>query len=160
MCLHLPRGDAAERVAGHHPGDDLGDLRAVSPGLGQRDRAARGHRELVVEAQNALGVRAAEPVDRLVRIAYRDDLGTMGGQLPQEAHLRGVGVLVLVDEDGTQSAHTFRWCLSKQAGGPADQFGVVHGGGQGRDVEVLRVDGCGRPRHWIVAASGRRGEPA
>ncbi len=60
--------------------------------------AAVGLREGLREVEDAVDVGAAEGVDRLVRVADRDQVAATAGQLPQQPDLGRVGVLVLVDE--------------------------------------------------------------
>jgi hypothetical protein len=59
--------------------------------------------EILLEAQDVFDFRAAPAIDRLVVIADAADVGPFaGGPLGQEPEphvLRGVGVLVLVDQD-------------------------------------------------------------
>ncbi len=55
--------------------------------------------EVAVEVLDVAIIRAAPLIDRLVGIADGKDAVRIPGQLPQEAILRGVGVLELIDED-------------------------------------------------------------
>ncbi len=55
--------------------------------------------EVLLEVEDVADVRAAEGVDRLVRIADGEDVAVLGGEQLQEPVLRVVRVLVLVDED-------------------------------------------------------------
>ncbi len=80
--------DAHSRVE-----DDL--RRAIV--LLQHNRPRRG--EVAVEVLDVAIVRATPLVDRLVGIAHSEDVVVVAGQLAQQAILRGVGVLELVDED-------------------------------------------------------------
>ena len=55
-------------------------------------------REAARELQQATNVRAPEPVDRLVGVADNDQITTVTRDGAKQLFLRGVGVLVLIDE--------------------------------------------------------------
>src|SRR5205823_5969736 len=61
-------------------------------------RGAVGGAEVLGETRDRGRVGAAERVDRLVRVADGDQLAAVAGERVQQLFLRGVGVLVLVDE--------------------------------------------------------------
>ena len=132
-------GDSARNCAPSRPGGQPlrdraagGQQRAAGPAAGAqlhlRRRLAVDGGEGVGEAEDAAHVGAAEPVDRLVGVADRDEVAPVAGQRLQQAHLRGVGVLVLVDEHdrprGPLAAAQVVVGL-EQAGGGAHQPRVV-----------------------------------
>ena len=122
--------------------------RAGPPGGVQRDRGHRrpvGRRECVGEAADGVRVGAAEGVDRLVRVADRDQLVGPVRQHPEQLLLRRVDVLILVDEDppapGPLPGEQLRVGAECVDGG-ADQLGRVVrlrplGRGQRGHVQVL-----------------------
>ena len=88
LALAVVADDAVRRVE-----DVLG--RAVV--LLERDRVRAG--EVVLELEDVADVGAAEAVDRLVRVADREDVAVLLGEELEQAVLGVVRVLVLVDED-------------------------------------------------------------
>ena len=62
-------------------------------------RGAVGSWEVGREVEDTAHLRAPERVDRLVRVAHHHQVTAVTGDRPQQRHLAGVGVLVLVDED-------------------------------------------------------------
>ena len=148
------RGDTRQRVVRNHPLREVGEYRP-EPTCGlQRDGAAPGLGEDLVETQQAVGIRPPESVDRLIGITHCDHLCPMSGELLQELHLRRVGVLVLVHVDRSELQDIRRRALRDHHRGPSDQLGVVHEPGESHDVQILRVDRGGRGRHRI--GSGQR----
>ena len=92
--------------AGHRQGQHLGAL-AVAAG------------EPVAEVQQAAHVRAAEGVDRLVRVADDDEVAAGPGDGLQQPLLGRIGVLVLVDDHEVVPG--------AQQGPPVGRLGVDHG---------------------------------
>ncbi len=130
---HRPQPSAAPQ--GHHLGRE--PVRAGKPG---RERQQPAH------------LRPAEPVDRLVRIADDDEVATTPGDGPQQPLLRGVGVLVLVDEDSLITATQVSTDVVAfgDRGGPLDQLGIVDHPFEIKRVEVVGVEG--RHRGPVIPA--------
>ena len=84
------------RVVGDAAGGGLEDLGARAEVAGEHDPPVR--RVAVAEAQDVAGLGAAEPVDRLVVVAGAGDVAVRPGEQVQQARLRLVGVLHLVDD--------------------------------------------------------------
>ena len=151
-----------------------------------RDPARRGQQELAAAAAGAqrdylgrapvrgaeppgepadrAGVGAAEPVDRLVRVADHDQFPPVPRQRVQQVLLRGVGVLVLVDQYGVVglALPVPGRGAAQQPGGDPDDLRVVVGGNRGQ-VEAGRVplqEPAGR--HPVVAPTllAQPGQPA
>ena len=80
-----------------HAGGGLEDLGARAEVAGEHDPPVR--RVAVAEAQDVAGLGAAEAVDRLVVVAGAGDVAVRPGEQVQQARLRLVGVLHLVDDE-------------------------------------------------------------
>ena len=108
-------GQRGQRRGAQHARGGVADHRAEAAGGAQHDggsRAALGARERVAEAEDAARVGAAERVDRLVGVADDDERRLRADEAAQQPHLRGVGVLELVDVHGAE---------------PVAQAGLHHG---------------------------------
>jgi len=131
---------------------------------GDQGGAAVRRTEPVWEAAQRVHVRAAERVDRLIRIAHRDQLPAVARELHQQLLLRRIGVLVLVREHRVVRVSLARAdrAAPQQRSRDPDDLGVVVGG-DWREIEARRVGieepPGGRP---IVASVQRaeRGQPA
>ena len=113
--------------------------RTEASGGAQRDDVGGrtvGPREVGREVEDAAHLGAAEAVDRLVRVADDGEVAAVAGQRPEQRHLAGVGVLVLVDEDVAQPGAQLVAVGLGLDRGPADQVGVV---GRALAVEVGEV---------------------
>ena len=149
-------GDAAGQP--DPAGDPLGggeEPRPEPAGGPQRHdlgRGAVGAREVGREVEDPAHLRAPERVDRLVRVAHRHQVAAVAGDRPQQRHLAGVGVLVLVDEDvrvGRAQLVAVHGRLDRR---PPDQVGVVDGTASVEDGEVLLQERAGR--HELRQAVG------
>ncbi len=147
----------------HALGQQAGGGQQRCPGAAGRPqyrhggRAAVRAREGVREVQNAVHVRAAERVDRLVGVTEGDEGAAAAGQGVQQSYLGGIGVLVLVDVDGVVPGGEPRGDI-----GPAgeehravDEFRVVDHALEVEHVEVLGEEGG---RGAPVGASRAAGE--
>ncbi len=109
--------------------------RARPPGAGipARSRNSSG------KSRMPRGFGAAELVDRLVRVADGDDLPARLDELAEQADLRRVGVLVLVDEHDLGRSPYLRADLGvgEQHARAVDQLGVVEDLLVLEDVQVL-----------------------
>ncbi len=161
MGAHLLGGQAGQRHAlGQQPGRGQ-QTRTGTAGRAQhrdRGRAAVRAREGVREVQDAVHVRPAERIDRLVGVAERDECAPAPGQRVQQPHLGGIRVLVLVDVDGVVP-------LGEPPGDigavgeehrAVDEFGVVDHALQVEHVEVLGEEG-GRRAPVGAAGAAREG---
>ena len=156
------RGKVVRSLRGRQPAGDPArggkqDFTAA-PGRAQGHhlrRPAVGRAEPIGKAPERADVGAAEAVDRLVWIADHDQLPAIPGQGVQHVLLRGVSVLVLIDEYDVVSppfpvpGHA----AGQQAAGDPDDLGVVIGRNR-REVEPGRI-GVKEPagRHPVVAAA-------
>ena len=107
-------------------------------------RSTVGSREVGREVEDPAHLRASERVDRLVRVAHHHQVAAVTGDRPQQRHLAGVGVLVLVDEDvrvGRAQLVAMQRRLDRRA---PDQVGVVDGTAPVEDREVLLQERAGR----------------
>ena len=103
----------------------------------QRDDAGAG--EVALEVEDVLDVGAAPLVDGLIGVADHAQVVVIDRQPPGDLVLRGVGVLVLVDEDVAEAGIEL---------GP--QLRVV-AKGEGRQVEqVVEVHGVDGPQALLV----------
>ncbi len=155
FCLRVYLG-----LCGRQPGRDPArrgqqELPAAATGA-QRDHlrgAPVGSTEPLGEPADRAGVGATEPVDRLVRVTDRDQLPAVSGQRVQQALLRGVSVLVLVDQDrvvGLALPLPGRGAAEQPGGDPDDLRVVV--GGNGSEIEARAVplqEASGR--HPVIA---------
>ena len=111
VLLRLVRGDGRDRTARPHPdpgaaprvavaqhrlrrADDLGGGAVVA--VEAQDRRAR---EMAGEVAQVARVSAPEPVDRLVRVTHREQVGAVAEPAVQQPQLRGADILELVDEE-------------------------------------------------------------
>ncbi len=150
-------------AAGHPPGRSQQTGAAAAAGA-QRDHGRRvtvRGAELLGEARQRPHVRAAERVNRLVRVAHGDQVPAIACQGQQQGLLRRVTVLVLIDEDGVVGVALAlsRRATRQQCGGNADDLGVVVGG-HWREVEPGRVPVKELPRRCPVVALGGPAEAA
>ena len=96
------------------------------------------------EVEDTAHLRAPERVDRLVRVAHHHQVTAVTGDRPQQRHLAGVGVLVLVDEDvgvGRAQLVAVHRRLDRRA---PNEVGVVDGAAPVEDREVLLQERSGR----------------
>ncbi len=146
MGAHLLGGKAGQRHAlGQQPGRGQQAGSGAAGGAQDLDgrRTAVRAREGPGKVQDAVHVRAAERVDRLVGVAEGDEGAAAPGEGVQQPYLSRVGVLVLVDE--------YRVVLrgeppgdlgaAGEEDGTVDQFGVVEYALQIKHVEVLGEEG-------------------
>ncbi len=160
MGAHLLGGQPGQRHAlGQQPGG--GQQGGAGPAgraqHGDGGRTAVRAREGVRELQDAVHVRPAERVDRLVGVTEGDQGAAAAGQGVQQSHLSGVRVLVLVDVDGVVPGGEPGGDLG--AAGEeyraVDEFRVVDHALQVEHVEVLGEEGG---RGTPVGASRAAGE--
>ncbi|GGT88574.1 hypothetical protein GCM10010244_11930 [Streptomyces coeruleorubidus] len=148
MGAHLLGGQTGQRHAlRQQPGGGQQRGAGAAGRAQHRDggRAAVRAREGVREFEDAVHIRPAERVDRLVGVPEGDEGAAAAGQRVQESYLSGIGVLVLVDIDGVVPGGEPRGDL-----GPAgeehravDEFGVVDHALEVEHVEVLGEEGGG-----------------
>ena len=142
-----------------HPARRGQQHRAAAPAGTQRDHAGRPvvrSAEQVREPAHGVGVRAAERVDRLVRVADRDQFPAVPGQRVQQRLLGRVGVLVLVHQHDVVGLALAvpGGGAAEQRGGDPDDFGVIVG------RHRRQVEPCGVPVEKatrgdpVVAAAG------
>ncbi len=115
--------------------------------------------ELVREPQHPADVGATEPVDRLVGVAHDQQVAPVAGQRPEQRHLRGVGVLVLVDDDVAELVAQHRLVLGVAGDQQraVHQLAVVEQVLRVEDLEVAREElGRRDPRGLTVAPADRR----
>ena len=147
-----PAGDALggheqprPETAGGAQGDHLGG-------------GAVGTREVGRELEDAAHLRTPEAVDRLVRIADRDQVAAVARERAQQVDLAGVGVLVLVDVEVaelTPQVVAVDVGLDHRA---PDQVGVVGGALVVEDVEVALEEQAGGDVGREVVLAAERGE--
>ena len=124
-------------VDGDHPRGCLDDRRRAS--VVRREHHAPRGRVVVPEAQDPPHVGEPPGVDRLVVVADHEEVVLGSGKQPDEAKLRGVHVLELVDADVLESrlpAEAERRIRREQVGGP--------------DHEVVEVDRAARQQQLLV----------
>ena len=129
-------------------------MSAEAPGGAQGDhvgRSAVALRELGWEVEDAAHLGTAEAVDRLMRIADRHQVAAVSGELGQQSHLTGIGVLVFVDEHVLVGGPQLVAMIGRLDRGPADQVGVVGGPVIVEVVEVLLQEqpGCDELRQVL-----------
>ena len=103
-------------------------------------------REVPWEAQDAAQIRSAEAVDRLVRVADRDQIATVTGERPEQCDLGRIGVLVLVDDDAPEPLAQLGPVrrIGGDQPGAVDELGVVDEALRVEYLEVLREHLAGR----------------
>lgn len=141
-------GRAEQRGAGAAGGaQDLDGCRAAV-------RAREGRREL----QDAVHIGAPERVDRLVRVAEGDEGAAVAGERVQQPYLCGVGVLVLVHEDGVVLRGEPRGGVGAvgEEDRAVDEFRVVEHALHVEHVEVLGEEGGRGAPVGAADAAGER----
>ena len=132
------RGGAA---VGEERGRDLHDLgRGPVVASELHDASAR---EVTGEGGEQVGVRAGEPVDRLIRVTDDAEIGPVAQPRAHEAELRGAGVLELVDEEVPEPPPLHRaelGVLLESVGTPPDQVVEVEDAAATLLVLVAVVD--------------------
>ena len=74
-----------------------------------------GAGEVALELEDVADVRSAKRVDRLIRVADDEEVAVLLGEQLEQAVLRMVGVLVLVDEDVPERLLPSRARLGKRS---------------------------------------------
>ena len=116
---------------------------ARGPQRHHRRGRAVGPREVGGELEDPAHLRAAEPVDRLVRVTDDDQVAAVAGERAEQGDLAGVGVLVLVDEHVPELPAQLVAVGVASIDGAADQVGVVGGGLVVEVGEVLLEEQAG-----------------
>lgn len=122
--------DRRDGEAGGETARGLEDRRRHAAAHPQRDHRRGGAvagAEALGEVEDGVDVGAAEAVDGLVGVADDDQIAAVAGEVAQQGLLRGVGVLVFVDQHdvvGGAFALADR-AVGEQRGRGADQIGVV-----------------------------------
>ena len=141
-----PRDGTAHRDPGRDRAGRPQQPRAEPTGRSEREdrgRLALVVRELARELEDPAHVGAAEAVDRLVRIADGDQVAAVARNRPEQRHLTGVGVLVLVHEHARVPRPQLRLVDPRLDHAARDQVGVVDRGLATEHVEVLLQEETG-----------------
>ncbi len=159
---------ARDRVEGAGQADPAGDAlrrhqqpRPEAASGAQRDDfggGAVGTGEVGRELQDAAHLGAPEAVDRLVRIADRNEVSTVARERAQQVDLAGVGVLVLVDVEVAELAPQVVAVDVGLDDRAPDQVGVVGGALVVEDVEVALEEQAGGDVRREVVLAAERGE--
>ena len=129
----------ARRVVGDDRVGGVEDGLRAAVVLVEHDGGDLGER--LLELQDVAEVGAAEPVDRLVRVADDGDVVVAAGEQQDDLVLRLVGVLVLVDEDVLEALAVV-----------VEHVGVVAEQAHGVDEQVVEVHRPGLLQAGLVLA--------
>ena len=152
---------ARVQVAGHlrRKGrvHELLNRRHAAIARGQLQHASAARRELPADVPIRADVGAAEPIDRLLRIADDEELAAdVVGEEQQNLRLNRIGVLEFVDEDMRELLLEVRAHVGvapDQVAGAGQQVGEIEHAG--RPLEILIA--FGRARELLLQASGQVG---